>query len=141
MHVYVARIFVVQSQNQYGEFVAFRQRLFKFAADGRQLEVEEIPVRCLQVCQQGLYGNPFVSTFRRIAVDEEVHHGEEGMAVHILAAAHFADRLVTESQTDAEGAEPLEHAVVVADDVNHLVVSLVKFYSYHRKCLFLRLQR
>ena len=82
-------------------------------------------MRCLQVCQQGLYGNPFIGAFRRIAVDKEVDNGEECMAVYILAATHFADRLVTESQADAEGAESLKHAVVVADDVNHLVVSLV----------------
>lgn len=76
-------------------------------------------------------GNTLVWPLMAIAIDDVVHHEEEGVCVHILCLTHFFDGLVAKAQIDAESAHGLQHAVVVADEGNHLVVRLVKLHFLH----------
>ena len=78
-----------------------------------------------EIAQQCLYRNPFVILLGSISVDDEIDHGKEGVAIDVPLLAYLLDRLVPESQTDAEGTQALQHSVIVADKVYHLVPGFI----------------
>ena len=131
-------IFVVETQDKHGDAVGARQveRLQELAPDARQTEVHEVAVRVLQVgdeCRQvDLLGH--LADTRMCGVLHVVHDGEEGIGVHACGAAGGPHGLVAEAEADAEAADDLQDAVVVADDVAHGVRCMV-FLGH--KCAFL----
>ena len=118
-------VLVVEAHDKEDALVGLVERLLQFLADGRKLEVKEIAVRGAQVVEERFHGDAVVCGLGRISVDEEVDHGEEGVAIDALFGADLAHCLVAKAQSYAKGAESLQHAVVVADEVDHLVVGLV----------------
>ena len=121
----IVGVLIVESHYQHNKVVSLVQGLLELLPDGRQLEVQEIAVRGSQIVEQRLYGDFVVGRLRGISVDEEVDHGKESIAVDALSGTNLTDGLVTEAQPDAKGAKALQHTVIVADEVNHLVISLV----------------
>ena len=80
------------------------QRSRQLFSYGRQLVADEVCVRSAQIAEQCLGAYSAVSLFRHISVDDEVHDGEEGVAVNLLLVAHLRHSLVAEAEAYAEGA-------------------------------------
>ena len=105
---------------------------------GGQLEIEEEAVGCAQITKDRRHGYAFVRLLRRIAIDYEVDNSKKGVAVNSLLAAYILHRLVAKTKTYAKSSKSLKHAVIVADEVYHLVIGLVEFHTFHNDtiCIF-----
>ena len=79
--------------------------LDELASDGRQVEVEEVRVRPLQVVHQGGEREVVLLAAVRVGlVADEVGYGQKGLVVHPLCLADVLHRTVAEAQRQAEAA-------------------------------------
>ena len=105
--LYGMGIFVVEFHYQAGQIVVFVERGDKFLAYERKLEVEEILMAGLQVVEQRRNRKAPIIVYVAVSVDGEVHHRQKGIGVHLLVFAHFAHRLVAETQVYSKASESL----------------------------------
>ena len=126
-------VVVVEMQDDGRAGILGVERTFQFFADRGQLIVDGEAVGGQEVAHQRLDRDALVRFAWRHTVDEEIGGGQKGVAVHVLFVAHLLHRLVAEAKAYAKRCQTLQHAVVVADEVNHLVVGLVEFDLFHRR--------
>ena len=88
-------------------------------------------MRCLEIMQQGRQRQAVGIVVLLVTIYRKVHHGKEGVGIHVLFVADFPYRLVAESQVDAEATQALQDIVIVSNDADHLVVSLIHLLIFH----------
>ena len=88
-------------------------------------------MRCLEIMQQGRQRQAVGIVVLLVTINRKVHHGKEGVGIHVLLIADFPYRLVAESQVDAEATQALQDIVIVSNDADHLVVSLIHLLIFH----------
>jgi len=126
---HLLRVLVVESEDKHGEAVAAGEvdGLEQLAADARQSEIDEVAVGVLQIGDEGRY----VHLLDHLAdacmgrVLDVVDDGEERADIHSGGTAGGTHRLVAEAEFNAEAADDLQYAVVIADDIAHGVCFVV----------------
>ena len=81
--------------------------------------------------QQGRYGEAVGIVILLIPIDGEIDHSQESIRVHILFLAHLTYGLVAKTKVNAETAQTLEDIVIVTDNADQLVVSLIHLLILH----------
>ena len=81
--------------------------------------------------QQGRQRQPVCIIVFFVTIYCKVYHSKEGVGIHVLLFADFPYRLVAESQVDAEATQALQDIVIVSNDADHLVFSLIHLLIFH----------
>lgn len=100
MAAYLLGIFIEELQDEVGYIVCTGtiDGFDEFAADGRQVEVEEIRVGTLQIIHKGGNGKvTFIAAVRVLFFADKVGYGEECGAIYALRFADVLHALVSES--------------------------------------------
>ena len=110
MAAHVADIFIEKFKDKKGHVAVFGavDGFEQFAANGGELEGEEIIVRPFQVVGEALHRNVFEIHGGGVAVGMYVvGHGKEGGGVHARLVAHLLHCALSAAEGDAEAAHGL----------------------------------
>jgi hypothetical protein len=138
LHVllYFLSIFVVKMQDKRTEAVALIDSLFQSAADIRQLEVEVIRMTGRKIVHQRRYRKLAVIIKIRLAVNGKVYNGKKRIGIHPVIVARLAHGLVAKPKIDAKTSKRLQQVVIVFDERDHFIVSLIYFMILHPVTIF-----
>ena len=88
-------------------------------------------MRCPQILHESVHGQAVGIVGVAIAVNGEVHYGQEGISIYALVLAHFAHGFIAKAQVDAERPKTLQDVIIVADDGDEFIVRLIHFLILH----------
>ena len=124
-------IFIVEFQHEVRDRIVGIEGLGKLLADEWQLEAEIIVVRSTQILHQCGYGDTVGIVRVTMSVNGEIDHCEKRVCVDTLVLTHFLDGFIAKAQIDAKRTEALKDVVIVSDDGDQQVVSLIHFLIFH----------
>ena len=124
-------ILIVEAQDELTQRIVGIEALFLLTTNERELEIKIIGVAGFQIMHQGWDAQLLVVFRRAIAIDGEIHHNQEGVGVHIVVITSLTNRFIAKPQVDAKCAQHLQEVVVIANEVDHLVVGLIHLQLLH----------
>ena len=96
---------------------------YELATDSGEAEVEEIGMGSAKVVHERRQRDALGigDVLMVAAVADEVEHGQEGVGIDVVLAAHLVDALLPDAQGDIETAHYLKEAILLADELSHLI--------------------
>ena len=85
----------------------------------------------LKIVQQRRYADQLVGFKFSKVISRKVDHRQEGIGINVVVVTRLLHRLIAKAKVDAETSQHLQQIVIVADQRDHLVISLVHFLILH----------